>query len=240
MKIITNVLLRFLVIISGTLVAFSQVTGVVVAQSGIVVKNAPYSAESSSISIQTLFDGNKITSKFLSKVFRDSEGRTRTEQIMSEDEAKSSYSQMRETITISDPVAGFNYYLNPVAKTARKVELKPYKPFTSSGVIDAKAKTPDYKFSNSTLPETTIEGLLCTGMKTTNTTPAGAIGNEREIVMIMESWYSKDLKITVLSKTIDPRMGDRTTELKNIKQGEPDKSLFEVPKDYTITTTSKL
>jgi len=43
------------------------------------VKGAPYSADSVNESIQTLADGNRIVQSFTSKVYRDSEGRTRRE-----------------------------------------------------------------------------------------------------------------------------------------------------------------
>lgn len=222
---------NILIIFSCTLVAMSQVTGVVVARSGVVVKNAPYSADVTSTLVQNLIDGNKVITKFVSKVYRDSEGRVRTEQVLSESELKNPYSQQRETITIEDPVAGYNYYLNPNTKTARRLELKPYQQPAGSGVPPSPNP---YKFANSTLPEQTIEGLVCRGTLNTTTIAAGAFGNERKIVTTMESWYSSELKITVLSKSSDPRMGDRTYETKDISRSEPDKSLFIVPKDYTI------
>src|SRR5579872_5143488 len=47
---------------------------------GRVVKNAPFSADSITESTQTLADGNHIRQSTTSRIFRDSEGRTRTEQ----------------------------------------------------------------------------------------------------------------------------------------------------------------
>src|SRR5690349_17392013 len=49
---------------------------------GKVVKNAPYSAESVTETVQTLADGNRIVNKITSQVYRDSEGRTRREQTL--------------------------------------------------------------------------------------------------------------------------------------------------------------
>lgn len=228
-------LLNALIIITCALIVSSQVTGVVVARSGVVVKNAPYSADTTSISVQTLYDGNKITSKNATKVYRDSEGRTRTEQILSENDMKTTYYLQRETITIEDPVAGFSYYLNPNTKTARKVELKPYESSTQPMTAEQREYlSKAYATLRSDLPEKTIEGLVCRGSLTKTTTAAGLIGNERELVMTTESWYSSDLKITVLMKTTDPRFGDRTLEFKNISRNEPEKSLFTIPKDYKI------
>ena len=47
---------------------------------GKVVKGAPYSAQAISETTQTLADGNRITRKSTTLVYRDSEGRTRREQ----------------------------------------------------------------------------------------------------------------------------------------------------------------
>jgi hypothetical protein len=41
----------------------------------------------------------------------------------------------------------------------------------------------------------------------------GSIGNDREIVVTNENWFSKQLQVEVLTKTSDPRMGDSTTKL---------------------------
>src|SRR5574341_823604 len=47
---------------------------------GKVVKGAPYSATATTETVQTLSDGNQIIRKNESKLYRDSEGRTRIEQ----------------------------------------------------------------------------------------------------------------------------------------------------------------
>src|SRR5215510_8083000 len=49
---------------------------------GKVVKGAPYSATATTETIQTLSDGNQIIRKNESKLYRDSEGRTRIEQTL--------------------------------------------------------------------------------------------------------------------------------------------------------------
>src|SRR5438445_128765 len=47
---------------------------------GAVVKNAPYSAEAVTEMTQRLVDGNRISNKMTSNLYRDSEGRTRREE----------------------------------------------------------------------------------------------------------------------------------------------------------------
>lgn len=81
----------------------------------------------------------------------------------------------------------------------------------------------------------TIEGVLARGTRTTTTIPAGQIGNEREINIVSESWYSNELQMQVMSKHSDPRSGESVYKLTNINRTEPQRSLFEVPGDYTVS-----
>src|SRR5262245_39480695 len=82
---------------------------------GRTVKNAAYSADMITETTQTLADGNRITRKITSKIYRDSEGRTRREQSLD-----SVASNLPQVIFISDPVTGTDYALNPSDRTATK------------------------------------------------------------------------------------------------------------------------
>lgn len=85
------------------------------------VKGAPYSAEATSESTQTLADGNRIVHKTKTNIARDSEGRTRRDQTTN---AVGPYAVTGETphiISIHDPVAGVSYILDTRSKTARKM-----------------------------------------------------------------------------------------------------------------------
>lgn len=79
-----------------------------------------------------------------------------------------------------------------------------------------------------------IEGVPVTGTKTTNTIPAGTIGNDKDLLITRETWYSSDLKLVVQSTQVDPRFGETTYSLTNIQRNEPDASLFQVPGEYTL------
>jgi hypothetical protein len=78
----------------------------------------------------------------------------------------------------------------------------------------------------------TIEGVLAEGKRETITIPAGQIGNERAIDIVSESWYSQELHTMVLRKHSDPRSGENVYRVTDIKRGEPDASLFQVPSGY--------
>ncbi|HEX4883776.1 MAG TPA: hypothetical protein VFX05_06525, partial [Casimicrobiaceae bacterium] len=62
--------------------------------------------------------------------------------------------------------------------------------------------------------------------------PAGTIGNEKPIVVTSERWFAPDLHVVVFARTADPRAGETTYRLVNVKRGEPPAELFRVPSDY--------
>jgi hypothetical protein len=79
-----------------------------------------------------------------------------------------------------------------------------------------------------------IEGVTANGTRSTTVIPAGAVGNEQPITILSEQWFSPDLEMLVMTKHSDPRVGDTTYRLTNIARAEPDRSLFQVPADYTV------
>ena len=77
-----------------------------------IVKGAPFSADIVTESIQTLSDGNRIVQRSTTRFYRDSEGRVRRE------EGSGSSSPV---ISITDPVSGLSYSLDPETKIARQM-----------------------------------------------------------------------------------------------------------------------
>jgi hypothetical protein len=87
------------------------------------------------------------------------------------------------------------------------------------------------------LGEQVLEGVLARGSRETQTIPAGMIGNEREIQVVAEEWYSKDIEAVVLRRTFDPRFGETSYRLVNLVRGEPSPDLFAVPQGYQVLAT---
>jgi hypothetical protein len=77
-----------------------------------VTRGAPYSAEAVTETLQVLGDGNRISRRSVSRIYRDSDGRTRRETLSTAGEVSS--------INISDPVAQATYMLDPRTKTAQR------------------------------------------------------------------------------------------------------------------------
>ena len=88
--------------------------------------------------------------------------------------------------------------------------------------------------TTSTLGSREFDGVRADGKKTTWTIPAGQIGNKLPIEIVSERWYSPDLNLVVFSRHADPRSGERTYRLQNIKRDEPSAELFKVPADFEL------
>jgi hypothetical protein len=85
----------------------------------------------------------------------------------------------------------------------------------------------------------TIEDIPVTGTRTANTIPAGTIGNDQDLVITRETWYSPDLKLVIQSIQTDPRFGQTAYTLTNIQRSEPDPTLFQIPAGYTVDKIDK-
>jgi hypothetical protein len=215
-----------------------------------VAKGMPYSAEVSSESIQTLADGNRIVRRSSGRVYRDTEGRVRRE--------TADTGAGPASVTISDPVAGKSFTLNPAAKTARETPsvlgamevrlnglavsvlqantgwvIQPGVPLVESQPAGGRGRGSNSAVEEK-LPERFIEGVVATGVRRTTTIEKGAIGNDLPITIVSEEWTAPDLQVLVQTDLNDPRTGHSTYKLLHITRGEPDPALFQVPADYTL------
>jgi hypothetical protein len=244
---------------------FEYVSGELVG--GSPVKGAPYSAQATTETTQTLADGNRIARSSSAMLYRDSLGRERREQSMAALGPWSAQGEPTQTVFISDPVAGANYDLNVKNRTVRKMpvfaqtqgiktSIRSTAPMALQGVFESGIATAQVMASGPNVfyktkiasagnatPKTeqlgsrTIEGVEAQGTRTTVTIPAGQIGNDRPIDIVSERWFSPELGVTVLSKQSDPRSGETVYKLTQINRSEPLHSLFEVPADYTVAET---
>jgi hypothetical protein len=192
------------------------------------VTGAPYSAVQTLQRQRTLADGNQITTKAQSNVYRDGQGRIRTEETITPN--ASSGKAPINIVTIFDPVAGYLYVLNSATMIARQSPLP--KPGDTAPARPARPARPNETTTN--LGTQVINGVSATGTQITETIPAGAIGNSQPIQIVRVSWISTELKVPVQIKTSDPRIGSSDMELTTIAQAEPSASLFVVPAGYTI------
>ncbi|MDP9053723.1 MAG: hypothetical protein M3N93_05395 [Acidobacteriota bacterium] len=191
-----------------------------------IVTNAPYSATETITRQQTLADGNTISTKGQSNVYRDSQGRIRTEETITP--PASSGKAAFTVITIFDPVGGYGYMLDSSTMTAWQ-----------SALPKSTSATPPARPANSNVTTTdlgtsTINNEQAKGTQIAESIPAGAIGNAQAIQVSRVAWVSTVLSVPVQIKTIDPRNGVSDMELTNIVHSEPGAALFLVPAGYTV------
>lgn len=215
------------------------------------VKGAPYSATAETETIQTLADGNRIRNKSATVVYRDSEGRTRRE-------SAGKKKGVPAEIFINDPTSRTSYHLDTLHRVAMKSQFNAAEmAMAKKKLVEAEMKHREMKHKaqegghtvraeeerivrerpelrTESLGQQVIEGVQCEGTRSTHTIPAGAAGNDLPIITVREQWYSPELQVFVLTKQNDPRSGETIYRLTNINRGEPDRTLFEVPADYTI------
>lgn len=209
---------------------------------GKTVTGAPFTATVSVQNSQTLSDGNQIQNTSTGTLARDSQGRTRRDMALPAFGSMAAAGKSAPHVSmINDPVANVHYMLDPDKKEAHQMSGRGHKGGGHGGPegfairSGSRGEEPDQaNVTTTSLGTQSINGISATGTRTTRTIPAGAIGNQKPIVVTNERWYSPDLQIVVMTKTSDPRMGEFTRQVTNIQRQEPDASLFQVPAGYTI------
>ena len=230
------------------------------AGAGEVVTAAPYTATATTESTQVLADGNKIVNKTSSFVARDSQGRTRRETdlhrigTMQVDSPK--------MVFINDPTTHTQYIFTPGGGEATKVirsegswkegpqiidlrgqreqRIKEKTIVALQHAREGQSKESSEQVKHEDLGTQTIEGVSAQGKRETVTIPAGQIGNERPIEIVTETWFSPELHTMVLRKHSDPRTGESTYRLTDIKRTEPDASLFHAPPGTKVSIERSL
>ena len=216
------------------------------------IKNAPFSAEVSTQYDRVLGNGNHIHRETRGKVFRDAQGRVRTETQMQSPGIGGSF----EHIAIQDPVLHEVIHLDRRTRTANVHHLTEsfasLPPVAPSGVMSkqgsvviAASQTSQGEASDgiSLHPDASkppaiellgmkvLEGVQVVGTRTTRII---ADANTEPIVAVTEVWYSHDLQMVISSISDDGQSGRSIMRVTNIVRTAPNEQLFQVPPDYTI------
>jgi hypothetical protein len=215
------------------------------------IKNAPFSAQVVTEYDHVLANGTHIHRETHGRIFRDSQGRVRTETQV----AALGGVDSLEHIAIQDPILHEIIHLDPRTKTASVHHLgEPPAAVAEAphGGIPTKSgrallSTPETSTGSATfasprqgvtipaaseaLGTRMIEGLPAIGTRTTRT-----IGNGEgdPIVAVSEVWYSPDLQMVILSISDDGQSGHSVMRVTNIVRGAANEKLFQVPSDYTV------
>lgn len=205
---------------------------------------APFSGEERRSSVQTLSDGTRIDSPAPpgSKIFRDSEGRTRMERAMGgiTRPGDRGASPQFVLVEIDDTVEGYLYLLDSEHKIAYRSRYTPVpvRPVQTAPKPPVQTATPPPKEG---MPQTTteslgirvIQGVQAEGQRQTTVYPVGFRGNDRPLTNVNETWTSPQLQLTVLT-TSKSGTGETTLEIVNLSLLAPVADLFRVPLDYQV------
>jgi hypothetical protein len=213
------------------------------------VLGRPFSATELRHSRQTLADGTNVDHSDTSAFYRDAQGRMRTESA--------------RRVLIYDPVGGFTYNLDLANRIYEKYPIRSGIGSTSIAVVGDSTWV---KSANETGPHMPVEsvpagsrsyhgetagqpvtedlsvqnvnGIAARGSRIIITIPAGTFGNDRDIKVVNERWYSDVLQVLVKTVNSDPRFGVTTYDLANIVHASPDPGLFQIPAGFRFRAST--
>jgi hypothetical protein len=206
-----------------------------------VILNEPFSAEQQAERHQTLADGTHIDQDARpTKLWRDSSGRTRIERAAFRYETPMTRG-FPAAVVISDPVAGYQYVLDPHEHIAHRY------PAQFTVIPDPAATKDDQPLVTETRQEAAhqtvrterlgtqvIEGLQADGKRTTILRDASRGDTAGSGEMVVETWTSNDLRVELLYKCADRSSTDNVRALHEVSRAEPSPSLFAIPSGYSI------
>jgi len=201
------------------------------------IAGAPFSADVVKESITVLPDGSRVPLVTRGRMFRDGEGRTRSEMEL----VSAASATPRQVVTIIDPVARVSMVLDPQTKTATVTPMPlPVTRPASGASAQARADRISARslaiVGAQDMGPSMLQGFSVTGSRRTR--PAAGQSVDKAQSLTLETWFSPELKIELQAKIEGPGGSATTTRLENIVTAEPDRAMFEPPADYTVKTNS--
>lgn len=220
-----------------------------------IVTNAPYSATFTDTRIEKLQDGSVLKHTTVRTVARDTQGRLREEITFEPRRGAKKDAATRTETVVFDPVAQTVTRWNNETKVAHVMQISQgghrgpgfgqgFGPKEGNGGPEAGPRPARFErpgreregvsFASTDLGFKTMDGLTLSGRKVTRTFAPGVMGNDKEIVVSRESWYSSDLKVMISETDSNPFAGSHTLVTSNLTRNEPAATLFKAPEGYTV------
>jgi hypothetical protein len=200
------------------------------------VTGEPYTAERATTSYQKLADGTAIEHKSIVSLARDSQGRTWTKAKLQGDPLRPETME-RYSISIYDPntrsstswctcnkFATAKHFGDPLP---RRAERDPG--MEGMDVYLGPSSSIRLKYHVEELPPQVIMGVTTRGSRAVRTVPTGVDGNDHDLTTTIQSWYSPELRLALMTIIDDPVKGLTKLEFENLKRVEPDPAIFRVP-----------
>ena len=199
---------------------------------------APFTLTLETEWVKTLYDGGTVTFVNKRRIARDASGRIYQERWALVPKNSDNVKSMMTVIQIADPNAHTLYNCFLVVKT-NTCELLNYTGSTSKIYKPASPSTGPLSGEQGFAVHEDLGKQFIAGMETEGTHDAttynpGAFGNDRNVTIEQEFWYSPQLGINLLSIRTDPRIGKQTFRVTSVIQSDPDPTLFELPAGFKV------
>lgn len=194
----------------------------------VAIPGAPFQAEATAHSSQTLADGTKIVRDLSITMGRDDAGRfyllARSLQP----------SGALISNVIFDPVAGRTYSWGVHSRVVMSNRIGPDAHLTFSALplprnLQWNPEKSKEQIATESAGTRKIAGVIADGTRTTTTIPAGTVGNNRPIVFHHEVWVSPALQIVLAESEDSPFGGSRSMEVTSLRRSAPPASAFLPP-----------
>jgi hypothetical protein len=228
------------------------------------VTGKPFSATEVRRTVQMLANGAKLENSDSNQFYRDDQGRTRAEQTVNGRTTIVIMDPVARIVAILDrsaktvrktpipagavnggvAVSGGRVMVRMGSTTTQTVEAHSNSPVAAANHMELRVnqtEKPGARVNAEELGEKMVNGVMAQGKRETRGIPAGSIGNDRELQIVDERWFSNDLQVLIKSTNSDPRFGENSYQLTNIVRAMQDPALFQIPADYTpLTDTMRL
>ncbi|HTV83409.1 MAG TPA: hypothetical protein VME18_12220 [Acidobacteriaceae bacterium] len=199
----------------------------------VAIPGAPFQAEATAHSSQTLADGTQIVRDLRITMGRDGAGRFYL----------LAHSLQPSGVLLSnvifDPVARCTYSWGARSRVVLSNRFGPDAHLTFAALpLPANlqwnfAKNKE-QIAVENLGTKKIAGVVADGMRTTTTIPVGTVGNNQPIVFHQEIWVSSALQIVLAETEDSPFGGTRTMEVTSLTRSAPPASAFLPPAGLKI------
>jgi hypothetical protein len=215
-----------------------------------ILSGAPFQAEVTQTSSHHESSFSHSFPPVVQQVARDAEGRVRVDtpggKFKAQNGADDGTEKVQHHIAICDPVSQEYILLDTLNQTAtilkwnlNSATLHP--PAVASTATDFCSRqlrlgmhTPVSQVED--LGHRTIEGFDAHGVQQNRNFPHIVNGTETTQLNVTETWCSEDLGAILLRISSTAENGSSFTRaMTNIRRGEPDASLFQIPPDYHVT-----
>ena len=207
--------------------SFARIVSIFIAP----IPNAPFTATVSTEWTRQTSDGATIVVKNHRLIARDSQGHVFEERrrfVPGDSNAQSLLFQMDYV----DPVRHTRTICLPATSTCDIHGF--FGPVDTSTIPVGPLPDGKHYLSREDLGKGETEGLETIGTRETIATNPGTVGNDREVTLAKEFWYSPKLGVNLLVKRMDPLQGTQVFTVSSISLAEPDARLFVVPAKFRV------